>query len=176
MLFRSVLVVAVATTGGVLPDDFRAELADGLRAGINVVYPLHGRLSADPELAPLVQSGRWIWDIRIEPEGLMPGTGLAAALACRRVLTVGTDMAIGKMTASLECDLAARSRGLRSRFLASGQIGIALDADGDGVPLDAVRIDFASGSIEQLVLRHAPDHDVLWIEGQGSLLHPSSTA
>ena len=169
-----VLVVAVATSGGVLPADFRAELAAGLRAGMNVVYPLHGRLSDDPELAPIVQPGRWIWDVRVEPDGLMPGTGQAAGLTCRRVLTVGTDMAIGKMTAALECDRVARERGLRSAFLASGQIGITLS--GDGVPLDAVRIDFASGSIEQLVMRHGDDHDVLWVEGQGSLLHPSSTA
>ena len=47
---------------------------------------------------------------------------------------------------------------------------------GDGIALDAVRVDFAAGAVEQLVTRHAPDHDVLWIEGQGSILHPASTA
>ena len=44
------------------------------------------------------------------------------------------------------------------------------------MPLDSVRVDFATGAIEQLVLRRAADHDVLFIEGQGSLLHPASTA
>ena len=68
---------------------------------------------------------------------------------------------------------AALARGIRAKFLASGQIGICIS--GEGVPLDGVRVDFASGSIEQLVLRHA-DTALLLIEGQGSLLHPGSTA
>jgi uncharacterized NAD-dependent epimerase/dehydratase family protein len=83
-------------------------------------------------------------------------------------------MAVGKMTASLEMDRAARRRGLRSKFLASGQIGICIA--GDGVALDAVRVDFASGAVESLVMRYGADHDILHIEGQGSLLHPASTA
>jgi uncharacterized NAD-dependent epimerase/dehydratase family protein len=83
-------------------------------------------------------------------------------------------MANGKMTAALEMDRAARRRGIRSRFLATGQIGIVIA--GEGVPLDAVRVDFAAGAIEQMVLRHGDDHDILFVEGQGSLLHPASTA
>ena len=63
---------------------------------------------------------------------------------------------------------------MRSKFLATGQIGICIS--GDGVPLDAVRVDFASGSIESLCLKYGNDHDVLWVEGQGSALHPGSTA
>src|SRR6185437_8157258 len=85
-----------------------------------------------------------------------------------------TDMGIGKMTASIEMDRAARKRGLRSKFLASGQIGICIA--GEGVALDAVRVDFASGAIEQLVMRTGEGHDILWVEGQGSILHPASTA
>ena len=46
----------------------------------------------------------------------------------------------------------------------------------DGVPLDAVRIDFAAGAVEQLVMRYGADHDILQIEGQGSLINPASTA
>ena len=169
-----VLVIAVATTGGVLPPAFRAEIAAALRAGLSVVHPLHGRLADDPEFAPLVQPGRFIWDVRVEPDVLVNGSARAADLPCSRVLTVGTDMAIGKMTASLECDGEARRRGLRSAFLASGQIGICVS--GDGVALDAVRVDFASGAVEQLVERYGVNHDVLWLEGQGSLLNPASTA
>jgi uncharacterized NAD-dependent epimerase/dehydratase family protein len=83
-------------------------------------------------------------------------------------------MAIGKMTASLELDRAAKAQGHRSKFIATGQIGICIS--GDGVPLDAVRVDFASGSIEALCLKYGNDHDILWVEGQGSALHPGSTA
>ena len=104
----------------------------------------------------------------------MSGRGRALELSCKRVLTVGTDMAIGKMTASLELDRCARARGLRSSFIATGQIGICIS--GDGVPLDAVRVDFASGSIEAMCLKYGPTSDILWVEGQGSALHPGSTA
>ena len=47
---------------------------------------------------------------------------------------------------------------------------------GDGVPLDAVRVDFAAGAVEQMVMKYGPDHDILFVEGQGSLIHPGSTA
>jgi uncharacterized NAD-dependent epimerase/dehydratase family protein len=48
--------------------------------------------------------------------------------------------------------------------------------EGDGVALDAVRVDFASGAVEQLVMRFGKHYDILQIEGQGSLIHPGSTA
>lgn len=169
-----VLVIAVATSGGVLPPGYRSEIVTALRSGMSLVNGLHGRFAEDPEFAAALRPGAFIWDVRREPEGLVSGTGLARGLSCRRVLTVGTDMAVGKMTASLELDAEARRRGHRSRFVASGQIGMCIS--GDGVPLDAVRVDFASGAIEALCLRHGPEHDVLWVEGQGSALHPGSTA
>jgi uncharacterized NAD-dependent epimerase/dehydratase family protein len=168
------LVLGVANPGGVLPPDWRAEIKEALAAGMSLVNGLHGPLADHPELKPLLRPGRWIWDVRKEPEGLQNGTGAAAELACKRVLTVGTDMAIGKMTASLEMDRAARRRGVRSKFLASGQIGICIA--GEGVALDAVRVDFASGAVESMVMERGPDHDVLFVEGQGSIFHPASTA
>ncbi|HLV81802.1 MAG TPA: DUF1611 domain-containing protein [Chthonomonadaceae bacterium] len=173
-LGADMLIPGVATAGGVLPSDFWEEIKTGLRLGMSLVNGLHAPLAADPELAPLVQPGRFIWDVRREPEGLKNGLGEARQLPARRVLTVGTDMAIGKMTAAIEMDRAARRRGLRSKFLASGQIGICIS--GDGVALDSVRVDFATGAVEALVMRYGHDHDILFIEGQGSLLHPASTA
>jgi uncharacterized NAD-dependent epimerase/dehydratase family protein len=168
------LVLGVATPGGVLPPGYREEIKTGLAAGMSLVNGLHAPLAQDPELAPLVRPGRSIWDVRREPEGLENGMGRAAALPAKRVLTVGTDMAIGKMTAAIEMERAARRRGLRAKFLASGQIGICLS--GDGVALDAVRVDFASGAVEALALKYGHDHDILFLEGQGSILHPASTA
>lgn len=173
-LGADVLVVAVATSGGVLPDGYRAEIMVALRAGMSLVSGLHVRFEADPEVRAALRPGAFVWDLRTEPAGLGSGRGLAADLPCRRVLTVGTDMAIGKMTASLELDRAARAQGRRSQFVASGQIGIAIA--GDGVAVDAVRVDFATSAVEQACLRMGEGRDVLWIEGQGSILHPGSTA
>jgi uncharacterized NAD-dependent epimerase/dehydratase family protein len=114
-----------------------------------------------------------VWDVRVEPPGLGIGTGAAAHCAARRVLLVGTDMSIGKMTAGLELHAAAQARGLRSHFVATGQIGITIS--GGGVALDAVRVDFASGAIEREILA-AGDAEIIFVEGQGSLLHPASSA
>lgn len=168
------LVLGVATPGGVLPAEWWEDMQTGLSLGMSLVNGLHAPLAGNTRLAEALQPGRFIWDVRKEPVDLRNGTGAARTLPALRILTVGTDMSIGKMTASIELDRAARRRGFRSKFLASGQIGICIA--GDGVALDAVRVDFASGAVEQLVMRYGRDHDMLWVEGQGSILHPASTA
>jgi uncharacterized NAD-dependent epimerase/dehydratase family protein len=164
------LLIGIAPSGGVLPDSWFAEVQQAVENGLSIVNGLHTALL--PEF-PNLKPGQWIWDIRQEPSGLKVGTGAARSLPCRRVLTVGTDMSIGKMSTSLELDKVGKKRGLRSRFLGTGQAGIMIA--GDGIPLDAIRVDFAAGAVEQLVMRHA-ENDILHIEGQGSIFNPASTA
>lgn len=168
------VAIGIAPVGGRLPDPWLEELRLAVRAGVSVWVGLHQELGKDPEIAAALRPGVYVWDMRREPPSLRNGRGLARSLACARVVFVGTDMAIGKMTAALECDAAARRRGLRSKFIATGQAGMMIA--GDGVCIDAVRVDFASGAIEAEMLQHGPANDALWIEGQGSLLHPASTA
>ena len=169
-----VLVIGIAPKGGNLPDDYWREIKDALVGGMSIVNGLHTPLGKSPELKTLLKPGQLIWDIRKEPSNIGACTLAARNLPCKRVLTVGTDMAVGKMSTSLELNHASRLRGLRTKFLATGQTGLMLE--GDGVPLDSVRVDFAAGAVEQLVLRYGKNYDILHIEGQGSLLHPSSTA
>lgn len=169
-----VLVIGIAPAGGALPAPWWRELQQAITAGLSIVNGLHTPLAKDSNLVSLLQPGQWIWDVRQEPEKLQIGSGKARLLACQRILTVGTDMAIGKMSTGLELNKAARKRGLKSKFLATGQTGIMIA--GSGVALDAVRVDFAAGAIEQLVLEAGADQDLVIIEGQGSLLHPGSTA
>lgn len=169
-----VLVIGIAPKGGVMPNDYWHELKDALSAGMSIVNGLHTPLATIPELKALLKPGQLIWDVRKEPPNLEVASGMARTLSCRRVLTVGTDMAVGKMSASLELHWASRLRGWRSKFLGTGQTGLMLE--GDGVPLDAVRVDFAAGAVEQMVMRYGKNYDILHIEGQGSLLHPGSTA
>lgn len=167
----TVLLIGIAPSGGMLPDAWLSEIQQAVEAGLSIINGLHTPLS--PKLRDRLKPEQWIWDIRREPIGLKVGSGAARTLSCRRVLTVGTDMSIGKMSTSLELDLVAQRRGLRSKFLGTGQAGMMIS--GDGVPLDAIRVDFASGAIEQLVMRYA-NYDLLQIEGQGSILNPASTA
>ncbi len=169
-----VLAIGIAPKGGALPDDYWREIKEALAAGMSLVNGLHTPLATIPELKKQLQPGQLIWDVRKEPANLDIASGAARNLSCRRVLTVGTDMAAGKMSTSLELHWASRLRGMRSKFLATGQTGLMLE--GDGVALDAVRVDFAAGAVEQMVLRFGDNYDILHIEGQGSLLHPGSTA
>ncbi len=173
-----VLAIGLAPSGGKLPEPWYEEVKTAVASGLSIVNGLHQQLAVDKGLQWVLDSHKypqqWIWDIRQEPSGLRVGGGKARELACKRVLTVGTDMAVGKMSACLELDRAARLQGLRSRFLPTGQTGIMIA--GYGIPVDAVRVDYAAGAVEQLVLRHGEDQDLLFIEGQGSFIHPGSTA
>ncbi|MFB2921127.1 DUF1611 domain-containing protein [Aerosakkonema funiforme] len=169
-----VLAIGIAPSGGILPDICFEEIKQAVASGLSVINGLHTRLATHPEIQALLKENEWIWDVRQEPAGLGVGTAKARSLSCRRVLAVGTDMAVGKMSTCLELHRASWRRGMRSKFLATGQAGIMIS--GDGIPLDAVRVDFAAGAVEQLVMRFGEDFDILYIEGQGSLLHPGSTA
>jgi uncharacterized NAD-dependent epimerase/dehydratase family protein len=172
-----VAVVGLAPSGGRLSAELHADLVVGLEAGLSVASGLHSRLGDDPQLAALLRPGRWIWDLRREPDDLVVGSARAAALAPRRLLAVGSDMSVGKMSACLELQAAALRAGLDARFVATGQAGILIA--GRGLALDAVRVDYAAGAVEQAVLDAAegagPDA-LLLVEGQGSICHPGSTA
>lgn len=89
-----------------------------------------------------------------------------------RILMVGTDMAVGKMTAGLLIHKKTQSLDWNCEFVATGQIGIAIT--GKGVPLDAIKLDFTGGAIEKLVLDS--EADTVIVEGQGSIINPSSSA
>lgn len=169
-----VLTIGIAPTGGGLPDAWLQEIKGAVIAGLSIVNGLHTPLAIIPELRSHLRDGQWIWDVRQEPANLPIASGKARLLPCRRVLTVGTDMGVGKMSATLEINSVALKQGVRAKFLATGQAGIMIS--GDGIPLDAVRVDFAAGAVEQLVMRYGEDYDIVFVEGQGSLLHPGSTA
>lgn len=166
-----VLLIGIAPSGGALPDAWWEEIKCGIAAGLSIANGLHTPMA---NRFGQLREGQWIWDIRQEPKELHIGQGKARSLLGKRILTVGTDMAIGKMSTSIELNRAAQKRGIKSKFLATGQGGLTIA--GDGITLDAVRVDFAAGAVEQMVLDWEDEHEVLFIEGQGSLLHPGSTA
>jgi uncharacterized NAD-dependent epimerase/dehydratase family protein len=172
------LVPAIAPAGGALPPEWRTEVIDALKRGFSLVNGLHEKMNDATDMKAALQNGAFIWDVRQEPPNLDNGLGRARDLPCKRVLTVGTDMAVGKMTATLELHAAAKKHGVPSAFVATGQIGICIC--GSGVPLDAVRVDFATGAVESAVLSALPapggGRGILWVEGQGSVLHPASSA
>ncbi len=164
------LFVGVAPSGGMLPPGMRRPVLDALRAGLDVVSGLHEKLADDSEIsAAATERSRRVIDLRTPPGPLPIGAGRARQTRCRRVLTVGTDCNSGKMVTAVELANAARSRGIRAEFVATGQTGIMVC--GAGIVIDAVVADFIAGAAEQLLLAHA-DCDLCVIEGQGSLAHP----
>jgi uncharacterized NAD-dependent epimerase/dehydratase family protein len=165
-------LVGVATQGGRFPPAWRELIRSSVANGLDVENGLHEFLTDDPELVELARRHDVeLRDLRKPPAGLNVPTGENLELDARIVLTVGSDCAIGKMTVSLELDREAQRRGLRSVFVPTGQTGIAIA--GWGIAVDAVVSDFIAGASERLVVDGAEHGDLLWVEGQGALLHPA---
>jgi uncharacterized NAD-dependent epimerase/dehydratase family protein len=164
-------LVGVATTGGVLPPTWRAIIRAAISHGLDVESGMHEFLTDDPELVE--QARRHdveLRDLRRPPTDLRVASGANLAHGARVVLSVGSDCAIGKMSVMLELDREARARGLSSVFVPTGQTGIAIA--GWGIAVDAVVADFIAGAAERLVVEGSDRGDLLWVEGQGSLIHP----
>src|SRR6187397_1662508 len=165
-------VVGVATQGGRFPPAWRELLKQSIAAGLDLESGLHEFLGEDEELVELARAkGVELRDLRKPPPDLNVPTGENLQLPARIVLTVGSDCAIGKKTVALELDLEARRRGLASVFVPTGQTGIAIA--GWGIAVDAVVSDFLAGAAERLVVEGARrGGKLLFVEGQGSLVHP----
>ncbi len=168
----TVAIVGVATQGGRFPPAWRELLKSCIAKGLDVESGLHEFLSEDPELSELASRyGVTLRDLRKPPSGLSVPTGANLEHDARVVLTVGSDCAIGKKTVAVELDLEARSRGLESVFVPTGQTGIAIA--GWGIAVDAVVADFLAGAAERLVVEGVErGGKLLFVEGQGSLVHP----
>jgi uncharacterized NAD-dependent epimerase/dehydratase family protein len=165
-------LVGVATQGGRFPPEWMELLRSCVGEGLHVENGLHVFLRDDEELSALAARHHVeLRDLRRPPRDLSTATGANLEVPGTIVLTVGSDCAIGKMTVALELDLEARRRGIRSIFVPTGQTGIAIA--GWGISVDAVVADFIAGAAEALVVEGAErGGELLWVEGQGSILHP----
>jgi len=163
------MVIGVANPGGRIPSAWVAPLLEALQAGLDLIGGMHARLAGiEPLRNAALVHGRRLIDVREPPPGLPVATGRKRS--GRRLLTVGTDCALGKKYTALALARAFRERGIDVDFRASGQTGILIA--GQGIPMDAVVADFAAGAAETLSPDADPAHwDV--IEGQGSLSHPA---
>ena len=166
-------LVGVATQGGRFPPAWRELLKASIEAGLDVESGLHEFISDDLELTRLAAKHRVeLRDLRKPPADLNVPTGANLEVAAKTVLTVGSDCAIGKKTVAIELDREAQRRGLKSVFVPTGQTGIAIA--GWGIAVDAVVSDFLAGAAEQLVVEGAQrGGELLFVEGQGSLVHPA---
>jgi uncharacterized NAD-dependent epimerase/dehydratase family protein len=163
------LVIGVANSGGVIGDSWIPSLVEALESGLDIISGMHAKLGNVPQLKDAAERhGRRLIDVRTPPKNIPIATG--AKRPGKRLLTVGTDCAIGKKYTALALARAFKQRGLDADFRATGQTGILIA--GGGIPMDAVIADFEAGAAEILSPAAPPQHwDV--IEGQGSLFHPA---
>jgi len=171
-LGAEIMVLGIAPSGGKFPDEWDAPMEQALHYGMSLINGLHDDLN-ERFGHLLKRADQKIWDVRKPTFSPPIGKARAAEMNNKRVLMVGTDMAAGKMTTGLELYKWLTQQNIKTGFIATGQIGITVT--GSGIPLDAIKVDQAAGSVEAMVLKEK-DKDVVIIEGQGSLLHPGSTA
>lgn len=165
------VLIGIAPVGGRLPEEWRTGLAQALDAGCDIWNGLHTFLGDDPMLAERARvHQRRLHDLRRPPADLPVASGAAKDVEAYVLLTVGTDCNVGKMTSQLQLIRGLEARGLRARFVATGQTGIMIA--GWGIAVDAVAADFIAGAAEQITLQGARDADVVLVEGQGSINHP----
>jgi uncharacterized NAD-dependent epimerase/dehydratase family protein len=168
------MVIGGAPFGGRLPPAWHEAVVSALRAGLNVASGLHDRLNSKPDLVALAQAKqRKLYDVRALPPDFLLQVATGRRRSGKRILTVGTDCALGKKYTALSLERDLGSRGINATFRATGQTGILIC--GSGIAIDAVVSDFIAGAAEQLSPNNHPEHwDV--IEGQGSLFHPAYAA
>lgn len=168
----NVLLLGVLTSGGLRPKSWDIVLKEALEKGMSIINGLHDQVS--PTFSKyIVEENQWIWDTRVPKFIPKVGSAKAANLNNKRVLMIGTDMAAGKMTVGLELYSYLTDKKINTGFVATGQVGITIT--GRGIPLDAYKLDHACGAVESAIIEQK-DKDIIIVEGQGSILHPGSSA
>jgi uncharacterized NAD-dependent epimerase/dehydratase family protein len=164
------LLLGTAPAGGKIPPLWRAVILEAISRRMDIWSGLHDFLSNDAEFVAAAERHRVrLIDVRKNHErDVACRKGLRGD--CLRIHTVGHDCSIGKMVASVELTRGLNRRGHDAKFIATGQTGIMVE--GDGSPVDCVVADFVAGAAEKLVLQNQ-HHEILVVEGQGSLVHPS---
>jgi len=169
------LIIGVAPIGGGFDESWRADVVTALERGCDVIAGLHYFLSEDEEFARLAEEhGGELRDVRKPPEDLTVSQGRADEVDAEVILTVGTDCNTGKMTTTMELARAAAEAGHDAAVVPTGQTGIMIE--GWGIPIDRTISDFTAGAVERMIREVGDDHDYLFVEGQGSIVHPAYSA
>lgn len=167
------IFVGISPAGGKMPESVRRVIRAGVEQGLDIISGLHDFLVEDLELRSIAKrTGSTLIDVRRNHHRR---TAKAAEFrpGCLRIHAVGQDCSVGKMVTTLELERGLKDRNHDAKFLATGQTGIMIV--GNGVPVDCVVSDFVNGAVEELVLENE-HHDILLIEGQGSITHPAFSA
>lgn len=165
-----VLIIGVAPPGGKLPPNWREDIKDAIKNGMDVASGLHDFLNEDPEFSALAKEyGVKLEDVRKPPENMDIAHGIKPNKPV--ILVSGTDAACGKRTTAIELYYAALDRGINAGFVATGQTGILIGCDA-GFAVDRMPADFVAGAVESAVQEViSKGKELIFVEGQGSILH-----
>ncbi|WP_338877089.1 DUF1611 domain-containing protein [Spirosoma sp. SC4-14] len=173
----SFALVAVATSGGVLPPTMLTAIRHGLQNGLSIVNGLHEFLNEKPDLVELArQHGAKLIDVR-QPKPrheLHFWTGEIHSITAPIIAVLGTDCALGKRTTTRLIREACKRNGINAQMIYTGQTGW-LQGGKYGFIFDSTLNDFVSGELEHALVScwRETGADVLLIEGQASLRNPS---
>ncbi|MFB6112051.1 MAG: DUF1611 domain-containing protein [Halobacteriaceae archaeon] len=169
------LIIGIAPIGGGFDESWRPDVRSALQQGCDIIAGLHYFLGDDDEFAALADEyGCTLRDVRRPDADIGVSEGIANEVAADVVVTVGTDCSVGKMTTTMELVEAAEARGIDAAAIPTGQTGIMIE--GWGHPVDRVVSDFAAGAVEEMILEAGNRHELLVVEGQGSVVHPAYSA
>ncbi|MHC3438441.1 DUF1611 domain-containing protein [Natrialbaceae archaeon A-gly3] len=169
------LLIGIAPIGGGFEESWRPDVRAALESGCDVISGLHYFLTEDEEFVALADEyGGELRDVRKPHDDLTVSQGVADEVDAEVILTVGTDCSVGKMTVSMELARDARVVGHDAAVIPTGQTGIMIE--GWGNPVDRVVSDFTAGSVEEMILEKGDEHDYLFVEGQGTIVHPAYSA
>jgi uncharacterized NAD-dependent epimerase/dehydratase family protein len=169
------LLVGIAPPGGALPKAFKDVIHEAIKNDLDILNGLHTFVGDDPELAKLAeQYGVKIVDYRRPPKNLRIASMQWKHRKAKVVLGIGIDANIGKKSTAIALWRDFLKRGYRADFIPTGQTGMMIT--GKGIAVDALPSDFVSGAIEDMVMESATDHDIIFVEGQGSLVHQGYSA
>ncbi len=169
------LLIGIAPIGGGFEESWRADVRTALERGCDVISGLHYFLDEDEEFVKLAaENDCELRDVRKPSDDLTVSQGVADEVDAEVILTVGTDCSVGKMTVSMELARDAREAGYDAAVIPTGQTGIMIE--GWGNPIDRVVSDFTAGAVEEMILEKGDEHDYLFVEGQGSIVHPAYSA
>ena len=182
-IMPDVFIVGVAPTAGLLSTIERTVILHAMSRGLGIVNGLHEFLNDDPEFAAAAAiNDVEITDVRRPKDkvDLHMFDGSILGVTCPRIAVLGTDGAIGKRTTATILTRALRAHGVNAVLVGTGQTSLIQGAF-HGVALDAIPAQFVAGELEAAVVGafEAESPDVIVIEGQGALSHPtylSSTA
>src|ERR1700710_240978 len=171
------VICGLAPADGLLSNDQRIVLLDGIARGMHIINGLHEFLNDDAEFAAAaVIGGVTITDVR-RPKAkrdLHLFSGRIFDVTCPRIAVLGTDGAIGKRTTATVLTQALNDAGIHAVLVGTGQTSI-IQGGKYGVALDALVPQFCSGEVEHQVVAafEGEDPDVIVVEGQGALSHPA---